>query len=456
MSAQTPVSGTMSSSRQTATSCRLKFFFLRPGRPDLAALGDEDHVAVGRVAVHEVAEALEDLRRLERLLPLALVALDVPLHVGLELGADAERILATPLAQVMDAAFQVLEPDAGALQPVAGADVEHEEAVDVLDQAPVIQLGREQLGVPRLHAAVAADVEVPALLGGDDADVLALRLGAFARAAGHRHLDLVRRAQAAVAVLDVDRHRHRVLHAVAAPGVADAGLHRAQRLAIRMARLEARRDELLPDERQLLDARAEEVDALRAGDLRIEAVALRHFAEHDQLVGRDLAAGNARHDRISAVLLQVGEEMIVGVLQRRMPGLEDHLVPAGGEDRRDRRLADVAAFALAVPRDQLIEGADAIHLHQVEELLARVREVLAEVVGDRDALLLELQVDERLGERPAAAAAGRALGGFLQRAERRAAGLHGIADLSLRDAVAGADQRRVRQRVDADTLGTSR
>src|SRR2546428_1369092 len=348
MSAQTPVSGTMSSSRQTATSCRLKFFFLRPGRPDLAALGDEDHVAIGRVAVHEVAEALEDLRRLDGLLPLALVALDVALQVGFELGADAERILANHLAQVIDAAFQVLEPDAGALQAVAGADIENEEAVDVLDEPRVIQLGREQVGVPRLHAAVAADVEVPAPLGGDDADVLALRLGALARAAGHRHLDLVRRAQATVAVLDVDRHGHRVLHAVAAPRIADAGLHRAQRFAIRMARLEAGIDEFLPDKRKLLDARAEEVDALRAGDFRVQAVALRHLAEHDQLVGRDLAARDARHDRVSAVLLQVGEEMIVGVLQRRMPGLEYHLVPAGGEDRGDRRFADVAAFAFSV------------------------------------------------------------------------------------------------------------
>ena len=35
-------------------------------------------------------------------------------------------------------------------------------------------------------AAVAADVEVPALLGRDDAEVLALRLGALADAAGDR------------------------------------------------------------------------------------------------------------------------------------------------------------------------------------------------------------------------------------------------------------------------------
>src|SRR3954471_6269672 len=137
--------------------------------------------------------------------------------------------------------------------------------------------------MPGLHPAIAADVEIPALLRGDDADVLTLRLGAFARAARHGHLDLVRRAQAAVAVLDRDRHRYRVLHAVAAPGRADAGLHRAQCLAVGVARLEAGVDELAPYRRQLLDAGAEEVDALCAGDLGVEAVLLRHLAQHHQL-----------------------------------------------------------------------------------------------------------------------------------------------------------------------------
>ena len=49
--------------------------------------------------------------------------------------------------------------------------------------------------------AVAADVEVPALLGGDDAEVLAPGLGALAGAAGHGRLELVRRAQPPVAQL---------------------------------------------------------------------------------------------------------------------------------------------------------------------------------------------------------------------------------------------------------------
>jgi hypothetical protein len=64
-----------------------------------------------------------------------------------------------------------------------------------LNERLVIEILGEKICVSRLHSAIAADVEVPALLGGDHADVLALRLGAFARAARHGHLDLVRRAQ---------------------------------------------------------------------------------------------------------------------------------------------------------------------------------------------------------------------------------------------------------------------
>src|SRR5262245_38602845 len=98
----------MSASRHTRTAMASRGLKLFPlvgaRRPDLAALGDEDHAAVRLVAVHEVAEAAEDLRRLDRLLPFALVALDVLLQGGLELRADAEAVLAHHFAQVVDAA----------------------------------------------------------------------------------------------------------------------------------------------------------------------------------------------------------------------------------------------------------------------------------------------------------------------------------------------------------------
>src|SRR3990172_5150902 len=95
-SAATPALGTMSSSGQTriamaSCSFKVRLPLFGPRRPDLPALGDE-------------------------------------------LGADPQRVLAHRAAHVVDAAFQVLQPGAGALQPVAGADVEHQEAVDELNQ----------------------------------------------------------------------------------------------------------------------------------------------------------------------------------------------------------------------------------------------------------------------------------------------------------------------------------
>src|SRR6185436_20206439 len=97
-SAATPALGTMSSSWQTRTGMasrnfKVGFPFLGPRRADLLALGDEHHAAVRRVAVHEMAEAFEDFRRLDRRLPLAGIGIDELLHVGLQFGADAQRIL---------------------------------------------------------------------------------------------------------------------------------------------------------------------------------------------------------------------------------------------------------------------------------------------------------------------------------------------------------------------------
>ena len=188
------------------------------------------------------------------------------------------------LLEVFQAAFEIVAPDGGALQAIGGADVEHQEAVDVADQRRLIEIGGQQLRVARLHAAVAADVQIPAFLGRDDADILALRLGAFARAAGHGELDLVRRAQALVAILDLDRETDAVLHAVAAPGRAHAGLHRAHRLAVGVAGLEAGIDQLAPDQRQLMHLRAQQIDALAAGDLGVEPIFLRDLADGDELL----------------------------------------------------------------------------------------------------------------------------------------------------------------------------
>src|SRR5471030_2426948 len=347
-SAQTPVSGTMSSSAQTALQwafCRSRCMvcsclnsadgdgddalaLIEGGRADLAALLHEQHVAVALVAVDEVAEALARLGIFDGRFPFADVGVAHVLHLRFQFGGEVQLVGADDLLQVFKAAFAVVAPDAGALQAVGGAGVEHQEAVDVAHQRLLVEVRRQQLGVARLHAAVAADVEVPAFFGGDDADILALRLGAFAGAAGDAELDLVRRAQTLVAVFQFDREAETIGDAEAAPRRTDAGLHRAQRFAVGVAGFETGGDQFFPDQRQLFDARAEQIDALANGD---------------QAIGRDFSAGHARHHRVGAVLLYIPEEVVVGVLQAGVFFFQHEVVPARGQDAGGDRLADFAA-----------------------------------------------------------------------------------------------------------------
>src|SRR5918999_1854235 len=60
--------------------------------------------------------------------------------------------------------------------------------------------------------------------------------------------------------------------------------------------------------------RAEQVNALAPGDLGVEAVFLCHLTDDDQLLRRDFAPWNARDDRVGAILLDIGEEVVVAVL----------------------------------------------------------------------------------------------------------------------------------------------
>ena len=104
--------------------------------------------------------------------------------------------------------------------------------------------------------------------------------------------------------------------------------------------------------------------------------------EHDELVGRDFAAGHARHDGVQAAALHVGQEAIVGVLQRLVLAVEDVLVPQAGQDRGHGRLADFAAVPAAVAGEQLVERLDLLDLDDLKQLLPRVGKVLAQVLVD--------------------------------------------------------------------------
>ena len=88
-------------------------------------------------------------------------------------------------------------------------------------------------------AGGAADDHLPAAFLADEADVLDRGLGAVARAADGGHLHLVRREELLEAPLHLDAGAGRVLRAEAAELGADAGLHHAHALGVRLARRHA-------------------------------------------------------------------------------------------------------------------------------------------------------------------------------------------------------------------------
>src|ERR1700733_13268623 len=107
--------------------------------------------------------------------------------------------------------------------------------------------------------------------------------------------------------------------------------------------------------------RTKQVDTLTACDLRVEAELARDLAQHDQLFRCDLAAWNARYDRVRAVPLHVGEIVVIRVLKRRMFASEHEVVPAGGQDGGHGRFADVATVSATVFCERCIEAAQAAH-----------------------------------------------------------------------------------------------
>ena len=201
-----------------------------------------------------------------------------------------------------------------------------------------------------LRAAVAAHVEVPAFFGGNDAEVLGLGLGALAHAAAHAAFQLVGRADALVAVLNFDGKRHAVVQPVAAPGTAHAAFHGAQALAIGVPALKTRVNQLLPDVGQIADVRPKHINPLSARNLGVETILFGHAANHHQLLGRDFAPRDARHHRVAAALLNVGQISVIGVLNGVL--LHNQVVPQAGQDAAQRRLAGFAAIAGA----KLVEG----------------------------------------------------------------------------------------------------
>src|SRR5262249_40209725 len=149
-------------------------------------------------------------------------------------------------------------------------------------------------------------------------EVFALGLGALSDAPRDGPLDLVRRAEPPVTHLHPGRESDRILNAEPAPCRTDAALHGSQRLAVGVATLETGRDQLRPDLGEEMHRRAEEVNALAAGDLGVKTVLAGDFPQDDELLRSDLTAWHARHHGVQAAALDIGEEAVVGVLKRRV------------------------------------------------------------------------------------------------------------------------------------------
>ncbi len=91
-----------------------------------------------------------------------------------------------------------------------------------------------------------------------------------------------------------------------------------------------------------------------------------------------------------------------------------------------------------------------VDAHQVVNLLARVREVFADILFHLHALLGQLALHHLLHQRAAPAAAGCRFGTLLDGADVRRAGTHRLADITFADVMAGADLRTFRQRRHAE------
>ncbi len=411
------------------------------GRPLLAPLGHKLDARFSQLGVGELLEEPPLIWIVDDRLPLALVTVDERLQLPLQLVGDAKPIVDDHVPEEIDSPFHLFQPYRCTGEPVGRLDVVHEKPVDVLQGRLFVEVGGEQIGVAGMSAAVAADVEVPAFFGRDQAEILALRLGTLADAARDRRLELVRRPDPSIAHLDPDRETDGVLHAVTAPGRADAALDGANGLAVGVTALESGGDQVGPDVGQEMNRCAEHVDALAAGDLGVETVLAGDFAQHDQLFRRDLTAGNARDDGVQSTALNVGEEPVVRVLKRGDAPARGRFRSKGWRGSTRRPACRLRSHGpVPWPASRSSKRLEPLDLDDLKQLLAAMGKVLAEVVADVLAGRLQLRLEQVGDLRQTAAAAGAGPGACLDLGDRgEPLRADGVADLALADVVARAD-----------------
>lgn len=250
----------------------------------------------------------------------------------------------------------------------------------------------------RFGAAVAADVDVVAFVRGDESEaggvllvyiyksgeennsLLVLRLRTLPDTPRHRRLELMRRPNTLIPILQPNRQARTIPHAKAAPRRPHTRLNRPQTLRIRMATLHPGSNQLRPDLHQILLPRAKHIDPLPPGNLTVQPEPLRHVPDDDEFVGGDLAPRDAGDDGEGPVALDVAEVLVVGVLQVCVRGGEDVVVVQRREDACQSGLADFAAEGGGVFADgghDFGEGGVFLDGDDVEEVDAGVGKVRA-------------------------------------------------------------------------------
>mmetsp|Transcript_47884 Transcript_47884/g.113791 ORF Transcript_47884/g.113791 Transcript_47884/m.113791 type:complete len:437 (+) Transcript_47884:528-1838(+) len=329
--------------------------------------------------VHVLTELLLQGFVVDNLLPLALKGLHVSLHHGLEICADSQHIVDDHLAQVLDSAWELLQPRRGALQMLCRGDVEHEESVNILQACLLIQGGCEEHGVLRFGPTIAGEVQVVTAACGDAPDILAPSFRTLTQAARNRHLDLVRGAQPLVPVLQGHRHADRVLLPIAAPRATNAALHGPQRLAVGMTRLEPGINHLLEYLRQLMHRCSIHSQSLCPCDFGPQPILLRCGSNGNELIWGDVSSSTARNDGVRASLLDIGQESIVGVLDAIAVVANDAVVPKPSHDVGQHWLAELTAFSTHGSLLHCIfKGLDLLDIDNVKELLPSVGEAVAD------------------------------------------------------------------------------
>ena len=128
-------------------------------------------------------------------------------------------------------------------------------------------------------------------------------------------------------------------------------------------------NQLTPDFRQVIFLRAEQADTLRTGNFGVQVKFARDTAHSHQAFRGNFATRRARDHGISTVFLDVRQEVVVGVLQRRVLRFEDVLIPAGSQQGTYGRFTYFTAVTFTVFCQQLFEGFDAFYADEMEQFL---------------------------------------------------------------------------------------